>query len=97
MACYFISRHPATKVWVKQQGIRIDHWLEHLQDMASLSQGDVVYGTLPIQLVADLNARRIRYVHFSITLPEKLRGKELSVNELSLCEPRLEEFEVIRR
>lgn len=91
---YFISRHSATAAWAEKQGLCIDTWLTHLSDSSMLQAGDVVFGTLPIQLVAELTAKGVHYGHFSLTMPPHLRGVELDEATLAECDPKIVFFEV---
>ena len=94
MATYFISRHPAALAWVNTQNINIDHWLEHLLDLSVFVSGDVVLGTLPIQLVAALNQKGVKYGHFSLTVPPQWRGAELDLEQVLDCNPEITYFHV---
>lgn len=94
MATYFISRHPAALAWVNKQNIKIDHWLEHLLDLSLFVSGDVVLGTLPIQLVAALNQKGVQYGHFSLTVPPQWRGAELNLKQVLDCNPEITYFHV---
>jgi CRISPR-associated protein Csx16 len=76
------------------KGLSIDAWVEHLDDSVSLSRGDHIIGTLPINIVAKLNSRGVTYSHFSLELKKELRGKELTMEELLLCHPRLDDYAV---
>lgn len=91
MTAYFISRHAGAIEWAKQQGIDIDKQIEHL-DLSILKAGDCVYGTLPINLVATINAMQVRYFHLSLNLPSHARGKELSVKEMQAYGATLSEY-----
>ena len=53
MTTWFISRHPGAIEWVKQQNIQIDRFENHL-DTSLVRAGDVVIGTLPIHLAAEV-------------------------------------------
>jgi len=91
MSSYFISRHAGAIDWAKQQGIKIDEQIAHL-DTDQLKAGDKVYGTLPINLVAQINALGVRYFHLSLNLPKEARGKELSAELMQRFGATLEEY-----
>jgi CRISPR-associated protein Csx16 len=38
---YFISRHPGAVAWARAQGLRVDHWVTHL-DVSHIQPGDTV-------------------------------------------------------
>ena len=67
---------------------------EHLLCLSELQAGDTVVGTLPINMVYQLNQKNVGYVHLSLQIPPSLRGVELTVEQLNSCSPRLEMFEV---
>ena len=97
MTVYFITRHIGALEWANEQDVHFDVHLSHLTHFDDLQASDTVIGTLPIHLVADLNARGIRYVHLSMHVPVHLRGIELSAQQLHDCQIQLEEFYVTRR
>ena len=53
MAVWFVFRHPGAIEWVKLQNIQIDRFESHL-DTSLVQAGDVVIGTLPIHLAAEV-------------------------------------------
>jgi len=93
MTTYFITRHPGAIEWARRQGLAVDHQLAHL-DPQTIHPGDIVIGTLPVHLVAQVNARGGRYLHLSLDLPAEARGRELSVDELDRFGARLEGYVV---
>jgi CRISPR-associated protein Csx16 len=78
---WFVSRHPGAIGWAKGQGIVIDRWVEHL-DPVAVAAGDVVLGTLPVNVAAEVCARGARYCHLSLNVPAQWRGLELSSDDL---------------
>lgn len=91
----FVSRHKATVEWAKYHTLDVDLWLEHLDDTTHLNEGDHVIGTLPINMVSKLNAKGVKYSHFGLTVPHDLRGKELTMSELLVCNPTLQAYTVV--
>lgn len=91
MTTYFVSRHSGAVEWASRRGIEA-HAIAHL-DPDSLQQGDVVIGTLPVNLVAEVCAKGGRYLHLVLELPPAARGRELSADEMEAFEARLEEYE----
>ncbi len=94
MTTYFITRHAGAIQWAKLQQLQFDIHLEHLLNIDELNAGDVIIGTLPINLVAQLNERGVRYIHLSLEIPADLRGVELTAEQLQQCKASLEEFAV---
>lgn len=81
MANWFVGRHPGALAWIRRQELPVDHVVTHLA--VNMPQpGDTVVGTLPIDKVAALNARGVRYFHLVLDLPPELRGRELDAETL---------------
>jgi len=92
----FITRHAGAHEWAERQGLEVDEIINHL-DPEQIQQGDIVIGTLPIHLVAEINRRGGRYLHLSLNVPPAYRGRELSAEDMEKFGARLEEFEVRRK
>jgi CRISPR-associated protein Csx16 len=95
MTTYFISRHAGAIEWAQQQDIKVDQQLSHF-DPNITQKGDVIIGTLPINLVAEVNQRGGEYFHLTLALPSEMRGKELSANELAQYGATLEAYKAIK-
>lgn len=95
MTSYFVSRHPGALAWAAEENIQADRRIEHLA-VDLIQRGDVVIGTLPINLVAEVCARGGRYLHLSLDLPPEWRGRDLTAEEMRQCGARVEEYRVIR-
>ncbi len=95
MTTYFISRHSGAINWAKQQGIAIDKQQEHL-NTSQLQAGDIIIGTLPINLIAEVCQKGGRYLHLSMDLPAEARGKELTPEEMVSYNARLEEYKALK-
>jgi putative CRISPR-associated protein (TIGR02620 family) len=93
---YFVSRHPGARAWAAEEGIVVDHVIEHL-DPAIIQPGDSLIGSLPVNLAAAVCERGGRYLHLSLDLPAHLRGEELSAEQMRDCGARLECYAVERR
>jgi CRISPR-associated protein Csx16 len=93
MTTFFITRHPGAIEWAARQGLKVDRNLAHL-DPADIRPGDVVIGTLPVNLGAQVCTRGGRYFNLSLDLPAGARGCELSADELERYGARLEEFTI---
>lgn len=96
MTTYFITRHTGALDWAKTTNVHFDVHLTHLGDDVILSAGDVIIGTLPINIVCKINQMGVRYFHLSLDIPADLRGMELNREQLLACQASLEEFFVER-
>ena len=101
---YLITRHPGAVEWLEKElakhpELTTGHLdicrLTHLGSDVMLHAGDVVVGILPVNKVAELQHKKVRYFHLAIDLPEKLRGKELGAEELDQLGATLSEYLVI--
>lgn len=95
MTTYFISRHTGAVQWAEQQGISVDRQLSHLE-IDRIQAGDIVIGSLPVNLVARLNQKEAHYLHLSLNLPPEWRGQELNPEQMRQCHARLEEYRVTK-
>jgi len=83
MTTYLVTRHEGTRRWVRAMAkhgrlpFTIDRMLEHL-DPTHLKKGDVVVGTLPIHMAAELRTMGVAFWSLDLHVPPKDRGKELS-------------------
>ena len=95
MTTYFISRHSGAIDWAKQQGIEVDEQPRHF-DAEQTRPGDTIIGTLPVNLIAKVCELGGRYLHLSLDLPADARGKELTPEEMTKYNARLEEYKAER-
>lgn len=95
MSKWFVSRHPGAIAWAREHVADIEHWCSHLE-IDQLAAGDVVCGTLPVPIVADLNERGVEYLHLVLELSAEQRGTELSADTMKVIGARLEPFQVVR-
>lgn len=93
MTTWFVSRHPGALHWMQQQGASFDRHVAHL-DLAQVSVGDTVIGTLPVNLAAQVCARGAAYWHLTLEMPAQARGRELSFQELQALDARLQRFDI---
>lgn len=93
MTTYFISRHPGAIEWSRRQGLRVDSFVTHLAPII-VAPGDIVIGSLPVNLAAEVCLRKAKYLHLSLALPPALRGKELTADEMDDLGAHVEAFEV---
>lgn len=94
MTTYFVSRHPGAVEWARRHGI-LAHHVPHLA-IESIQAGDAVLGTLPVHQVARINARGAQYLHLEFDMPESLRGRDLSADDMEQLGARLQEYRVER-
>ena len=90
MTAYFVTRHPGAREWAEGEGIRVDYVVDHL-DVGQVRPGDVVIGSLPVNLAAQVCSRGGRYLHLCLELPRDIRGRELSAEEMRQLGAWLEE------
>jgi len=95
MTTTLITRHPGAIEWASRQGLQVDRQIAHLEP-TDIQPGDVVIGTLPVNLAALVCARGGRFLNLTIELPPEARGHELSADELDIYRARLEEYCVAR-
>jgi CRISPR-associated protein Csx16 len=93
MTIFFVSRHSGALSWIRRHGIAFDHHASHL-DMDDVHPGDVVIGSLPVNLAAEVCARGAIYKHLSIKLEAADRGRELSAEEMDKYDPVLATYEI---
>ena len=65
MTTYFITRHTGALQWAAAHDIHFDIHLEHLLSLDKLQAGDVIIGTLPINMIYQINQLGVRYLHLS--------------------------------
>jgi len=89
---YFISRHAGAQDWALAQGIEAE-MVSHF-DPSVVKDGDIVMGTLPVQMVAAVVASGARYLHLTMSIPAEMRGKEISSSMMNEMGASLQEFTV---
>lgn len=91
MTTWFVSRHTGAIEWAARQALAVDQFVRHL-DPTVVRAGDTVMGSLPVNLAAAVCERGARYLHLSVELPEQLRGKELSADQLEQLGANMREY-----
>ena len=91
---YLVSRHPGALQWLLDLGIEPTAVITHWQDDYKFTPNSCVIGNLPLDLIASLSGNNIRYLHINVTIPKRLRGHELTANELRKLGAHLQEFTV---
>ena len=90
---WFVSRHEGAIEWAKHFDLPVDVWAKHLS-VADISAGDVVLGTLPVDLIAQLSAQSTRVYFLVMPLRLNQRGHELSLEEMLQMQCYLQEYVV---
>ncbi|MDK4681161.1 CRISPR-associated protein Csx16 [Kingella negevensis] len=96
MATLFISRHAGAMDWIRQQpNWQIDEIVPHL-DLARVQAGDVIVGTLPIHLAAEVCAKGAKF--YFLQMPQSFagRGSEYTAEEMTAAGASLVQFDVKR-
>ena len=93
MKTWFISRHSGAIHWMQVHGPHIDEHITHLENHA-IHAGDKVVGTLPLHLAAHVCAIGAQYWHLSFSVPEHLRGQELTTQELEQLGATLKQYSI---
>jgi len=91
---YFVTRHQGAKDWATRQGFDAEI-VSHF-DVDVVKTGDIVLGTLPVHLVAEIWDRQGRYFHLVLNVPADLRGVEITADKMEELGASLEEFIVLR-
>ena len=92
MTTFFVTRHAGAIEWARRRGLAAER-IEHL-DPTAVRPGDVVIGTLPIHLAAEVCARGGRYLHLAMEVPADARGRPLSADEMDRFGARLARFSI---
>ncbi|HGG60396.1 MAG TPA: CRISPR-associated protein Csx16 [Gammaproteobacteria bacterium] len=96
MTTWFVTRHSGARDWAARRDLSVDQVVEHLS-LDDIESGDHVIGTLPVNLVAELNERGARYFHLVLPLPSGMRGQEIDADTMERLGARLEEYHVDKR
>ncbi len=94
MTTYFVTRHKGAVEWSRGRGIEAQH-ITHL-DPKTIKSGDIVLGTLPVHIAAQVCARSAKYLHLSLKTPPKRRGEELTAADMDAMGAELVEYEIRR-
>lgn len=89
---YFVSRHAGAHEWAARQGFDVTV-ISHF-DTSTVVDGDVVIGTLPIHLAAEVCAKNARYFHLILDLAASDRGQEISADRMEALGARIAEYKV---
>ena len=81
MRTILVTRHPGMQEWMVRRHHPVDRIRAHI-DPGEVVAGDIVIGTLPVALVAELCTRGAAVYTLCLSLPEAWRGRELSADEI---------------
>lgn len=99
MTVYFVTRHEGARFWINYMSRQgrlpepVDKIVEHL-DLDMLRKGDLVMGTLPIGMAAELRRRGCRYRSLDLRVPAEFRGKELTATQMAAYGATLTEYRI---
>ena len=93
MTTWFVSRHSGAIQWARERELPVDIFTPHLEP-DRVRPGDIVIGTLPVHLAAQVCAIGARYQHLALYLPQRQRGHELSAADLEAAQAHLQEFHI---
>lgn len=94
MTTWVVSRHPGAIEWLTARGVQPDITVAHL-DISRIQPGDIVVGSLPVNLAAEVCSCGAHYLHLSLRLPAEWRGRELSAAELDEVGAEIREYRVL--
>lgn len=93
MAVIFVSRHPGAQRWLEMQDTKVDYIVGHLEP-GTVRPGDIVIGTLPVHLAAEVCRQGAQYWHLSMRVPPEWRGREFETEQMLRWQARLECFDI---
>jgi CRISPR-associated protein Csx16 len=94
MTTYFVNRHAGAIDWAARHNIAAERVIHF--DVTCVKAGDTVLGTLPVQLIAEVNARGARYFHLEMDVPAPRRGSEITADDMQDFGAKLTEFKAVR-
>lgn len=86
----FVSGHAGAHDWAARRGID-SQMVRHL-DPADVEPGDIVIGSLPAHLAAEVCGKGGRYFHLALELGPEDRRRELSADDMERLGARLLEI-----
>ena len=95
MTTLLVTRHAGAREWAEEAGMPVDTVLDHLEP-EQVAPGDVVIGSLPVHLAAEVCSRGGRYLHLVLQVPAEARGAELSAEQMRAFGARVVAYRVVR-
>ena len=93
MSVWLVSRHPGALEWLSQRGVLVDCIIPHIH-VEQVCAGDLVIGTLPVHLAAEVCQRGGSYFHLALSVPQEWRGRELTLAQMEQCGAELLPFTI---
>lgn len=90
----FVTRHRGAVTWAAEESVKARKVEMENFEPSTVMPGDIVLGTLPVHIAAQVNARGGHYWHLTMDVPIEFRGSELSADQMRAFGARLEEFRV---
>lgn len=88
-----VTRHAGAVEWLKAKGFSECEVIAHFAPIM-VQSGDVVVGILPLNLVAEVNAKGGRFFALDMNVPSELRGVEMTAQLMDELGARLQEYRV---
>ena len=95
MTTYAVSRHQGAQEFLADAGFADAEVVAHF-DTGMVRRGDLVVGTLPIPLIAEVCSAGGRYMHLDMRVPGEFRGQELTADQMRDFGAKLTEFRARR-
>lgn len=95
VATLLVTRYRGAGEWFATRGLEVDSLVARF-DPGVIEPGDIVIGTLPINVAAELCQRSVRYPHLSQQIPPKFRGVEHTAEQIDEFGTTIEEFRIER-
>jgi CRISPR-associated protein Csx16 len=100
MSIYVVSRHLGAIEFFKDSFPDCHAiFLTHINDVDinNISEYDVVYGVLPVQIIYQLTKKNVKYFHLDFYVTESLRGKEIDLYQLKTMGAQWVEYTVYKK
>lgn len=95
MTTWLVTRHKGAEEWASMAGVCPDAGcVVGCLEPQRVAAGDLVVGTLPINIAAEIVAKGARYLHLSLNVPPEARGQELSPDDMRKYGACLEEYDI---
>lgn len=91
-----VTRHSGAVDWLIRKGVSGEVFTDLTPEVrARLQSGDLVVGSLPVHLVADLNRRGVGYAAIVMDVGPSRRGRQLSADDMTSLGASLRRFRVV--